>query len=104
MTTALDLANTAAGFVSNQNDIEPLLYHLKQISSRTSSSSLLSSADEAALFEIYLQIEHYLMTADPIRTYNKEELRNKASRGLRARLEAYEGQEALRHKSLAINT
>lgn len=90
MTTALDLAKTAAGFASNQNDIEPLLYEIKQISSRP--DALLRPEDEATLFNIYLQIEQYLITADPIRTFNKEELRGKASRGLRARLEDYERQ------------
>lgn len=90
MTTALDLANTAAGFASNQSDIEPLLYRIKQISSQPSSTMLLTSENEAALFNIYLQIEKYLMTSDPIRTFSKEELRKKASRGLRARLEDYE--------------
>ena len=90
MTTALDLARTASGFASNQHDIEPLLHKIKQISSQPSSGALLSSEDEATLFSIYLQIEKYLMTADPIRTFNKEELRGKASRGLRARLEDYE--------------
>lgn len=90
MTTALDLAKTASGFASNQRNIEPLLHKIKQISSQPSSGALLSTEDEAALFNIYLQIEKYLMTADPIRTFDKEELRNKASRGLRARLEDYE--------------
>src|SRR5690349_6639620 len=84
MTTALDLANTAAGFASNQSDIEPLLYRIKQISNQPSSGMLLTSENEAALFSIYLQIEKYLMTSDPIRTFSKEELRNKVSRGLRA--------------------
>lgn len=92
MTTALDLAKTAAGFASNQSDIEYLLYEIRQISSSSSSGALLTQADEAALFNIYLRIEHYLMTADPIRTFNKDELRGKASRGLRARLENYERQ------------
>lgn len=96
MTTALDLANTAAGFASNQSDIEPLLYKIKQISNQPSSGMLLTPENEAALFNTYLQIEKYLMTSDPIRTFNKEELRNKASRGLRARLEEYE-----RHSMLA---
>src|SRR5688500_5220285 len=90
MTTALDLAKTAASYASNQKDIEPLLYKINRISSQSSSGGLLTQADEAALFNIYLQIEHYLMTADPIRTFNREELRDKASRGLRARLEDYE--------------
>jgi hypothetical protein len=89
MTTALDLAKTAAGFASNPDDIAPLLRDIKEITSE-SGRSLLSIENEAALFDIYLKIEHYLMTSDPIRAFNKEELRNKASRGLRARLEEYE--------------
>jgi len=90
MTNALDLAKTAAGFVSNQSAIEPLLYEMKQISNQPSFGTILTRSDEDALFRIYLQIEQYLMTSDPIRTFNKEELRNKASIGLRTRLEEYE--------------
>ncbi|HEX6258252.1 MAG TPA: hypothetical protein VFZ48_02115 [Candidatus Saccharimonadales bacterium] len=92
MTTALDLAKTAAGYASNQGDIASSLYEIERISNQSSSVALLSPKDELTLLDVYLQIEHYLMTADPIRTFNKEELRNKASRGLRARLEAYERQ------------
>jgi hypothetical protein len=90
MTNALDLAKTAAGFASNQNAIEPLIAETKQISNQSYFGSRLSRTDEEALFKIYLQIEKYLMTADPIRTFNKDELRSKASVGLRARLEDYE--------------
>jgi len=90
MTNALDLAKTAAGFASNQSAIELLVAETKQISNQSYFGSQLSPADEQALFNIYLQIEKYLMTADPIRTFNKEELRNKASVGLRSRLENYE--------------
>lgn len=101
MTSALDLANTAAGFVSNQNEIESQLYAIKQISAQLPASALLSPRDEATLFGIYLQIEKYLTTRDPIRTFNKEELRSKASRGLRARLEAYESQATPINKQVA---
>ncbi len=90
MTNALDLAKTAAGFASNQSAIEPLVYEMKQISGQSSFGALVAHGDEDALFNIYLQIEKYLMTSDPIRTFNKEELRNKASIGLRTRLEEYE--------------
>jgi hypothetical protein len=90
MTNALDLVKTAAGFASNQSAIEPLIAETKQISNQSYFGSQLSHTDEEALFNIYLQIEKYLMTADPIRAFNKEELRSKASVGLRARLEDYE--------------
>jgi len=90
MTNALDLAKTAAGFASNQTAIEPLVAQTKQISNQSYFGSQLSQADEEELFNIYLKIEKYLMTADPIRTFNKDELRSKASVGLRTRLEDYE--------------
>jgi hypothetical protein len=98
MTTALDLATTAAGFASNKNDIAPLLYELKLVSSRSSSGGLLTQQDEEAIFDIYLKLENYLTTADPIRKFDRTELRNKASRGLRARLEAYESNQVVPKK------
>lgn len=90
MTTALDLATTAAGFASNTADIAPLLREIKMIAAQQAPGALLSVEDEEAIFDIYLKLEHYLMTADPLRRFNKTELRSKASRGLRLRLEAYE--------------
>ena len=94
MTSALDLANTAASMASNPSDIQRQVDDIQMIASGLPSGALLPPEDEAALFDIYLQIEHYLTTADPIRAFNKEDLRRKASRGLLARLEAYEKQSA----------
>ena len=90
MTTALDLANAAAGFASNPTEIEPLIHEIQTISAQP--GTMLSAEDEASLFAVYLKIERYLTTADPIRKFDKAELRAKASRGLRTRLEAYESQ------------
>jgi hypothetical protein len=90
MTTALDLANTAVSLASNPAAIEPLARELHSIANRLPPGALLSARDEAAIFAIYLKLEEYLATADPLRTFDKTELRNKASRGLRTRLEAYE--------------
>lgn len=88
MTTALDLAKAAAGLASNPSDIDALIHDIQQISSKP--QALLSQKDEETLFDIYLQIEHYLMTSDPLRKFDKAELRSKASQGLHMRLEAYE--------------
>lgn len=99
MTSALDLANTAASMASNPSDIQRLIDDIHMISSELPSGALLPSDDEAALFDIYLQIEHYLTTSDPIRTFSREDLRRKASKGLLMRLEAYEKQAA-NHTSL----
>jgi hypothetical protein len=90
MTSALDLATSAAGYASNTSEIESLIHETKLISSQISSAGLLTAEDEEALFDIYLKLERYLATADPIRKFDKAELRSKASKGLRSRLEAYE--------------
>jgi hypothetical protein len=90
MTTALDLTKTAASFASDTRAIEPLLYQVRSISDGLRSGGLLTSQQENSIFDIYFKLEHYLITADPIRNFNKEELRNKASISLRSRLEAYE--------------
>ena len=95
MTNALDLVITVAGLVSNQTAIAPLLERVHAIAAQLPPGALLANEDEATLFDIYLQLEKYLMTSDPIRTFNKQELRAKASRGLLARLETYEKQTGM---------
>ena len=102
MTTALDLATTAASFASNTNDIEPLLREIKLISNQLPPGALITQEQEETIFDIYLKLEHYLTTADPIRKFNKNELRNKASRGLRARLEAYEHQSVPKRQPVSV--
>jgi hypothetical protein len=102
MTTALDLATTAASFASNTRDIEPLLHEIQVISHQLPPGALLTSEEEQSIFAIYLKLEHYLITSDPIRKFDKEELRNKASRGLRARLEAYENQAAPKRQTVGV--
>lgn len=100
MTNPLDLATAAAGFASNPSEIAPLVHEMQAIAARLKSGSLLTSEDEVALFDIYLKIEHYLTTSDPIRTFGRTELRSKASRGLRARLEAYENQATFKKQPI----
>ena len=90
MTTALDLVKTAATFASDTKAIEPLLYQMQTISNRLRSGGLLTPDEENSIFDIYFKLEHYLTSEDPIRTFNKEEIRSKASMSLRLRLEVYE--------------
>ena len=92
ITTALDLTRIAASYASDTRAIEPLLRQIRVISHDARSDGLLSPEEEHAVFDTYFQIEHFLTTSDPIRKFSKEELRGKASRGLRVRLEAYENE------------
>jgi hypothetical protein len=88
--TVLDLITNTAGLASNPSEIDPLLDKVRTISSRMSPGQGISSADEAALFGVYLQIEQYMTTKEPIRNFAQTELRSRLSPELRQRLQAYE--------------
>lgn len=92
ITTAIDLAKTASAFASDTTAIEPLLRQIQTLASTIPPSGLITPEEEKPIFDIYLKLEHYLITADPIRKFTKEDLRNKASQGLLARLQAYEAE------------
>ena len=92
MTTASDLVTTAAAYASDTNAVKYLLDQVKVLSTNPSYNSLLIPEEENLIFDIYFKLEHYLISVDPIRNFNKEDLRNKASKSLRSRLEAYESQ------------
>lgn len=88
-TNILNLITTVASLASNPKDIDPMLDKVRTISAQLPKESALSKKDEAVLLEVYLEIEEYLMTSDPIRTYSQQELRGKASKELLTRLMAY---------------
>jgi hypothetical protein len=90
ITSALDLVTTVAGLASNPKKIDPLLDKVRAISAQLAPGGLVSEKEESSLFDVYLEIERYLMTSDPIRIFSQQELRGKASKGLLARLEVYE--------------
>lgn len=89
-TSVLDMVTKAAGLASNPRDIDPLLDKVRIITSRLHSGESPTGADEATLLGVYLQLELYLTTKEPIRTFTKEELRARISKELRSRLETYE--------------
>lgn len=88
--SALDLATYAGSLASNPSDIDLLLDPVRRITATHSLEDGLASADEAVLFRVYLELEAYLMTRDPIRTYSKEELRQRIGPDLLAKLIAQE--------------
>ncbi len=92
MTSAIDLVATAATYASDTHAVQPMLDQAKAISNNTNINRQFVAEEENLIFDIYFKLEHYLTSVDPIRNFNKEDLRNKASMSLRARLETYENQ------------
>lgn len=87
---ALDLATYTASLASNPNEIDPLLDRVRKITATHSIESGLTADDEAELLAVYLKLEAYLTTHDPIRTFTKEELRNRLPQDLLTKLASQE--------------
>jgi hypothetical protein len=90
--TILDLVTYTAGLASNPTDIDPLLDDVRKITALHSLDEELSSNDERTLVNVYLSLEDYLATRDPIRTYTKSELRSRLSSDIVQKLSTYEVQ------------
>ena len=86
-TTILDAIFYLAGLASNPADIDPLLDKVRKI---TVTDEVFSAADTLELMRVYLQIEEYLETKEPLRTFTKEELRARLSPELQLQIEEYQ--------------
>jgi hypothetical protein len=71
----LDLVTYAAGLVSNPDDVGDSLDSVREITARLKPGEPLPTGDTDRLFDVYLQLEAYLTTKEPLRSFTKEELR-----------------------------
>lgn len=85
----LDLAVYAGSLASNPAAIDPILDQVRKITVHSGKDGL-SQEDESQLLRVYLDLENYLTTSDPIRTFTKQELRTRLSDGLSMKLTNYE--------------
>lgn len=76
--TYVDVINYVAQLVSDPKQVDVMLDKLREITATTGSSSELSETQKATLIEVYLQLEAYLVSKEPLLKLTKE--------GLRARL------------------
>ena len=87
ITSPLDLVTQTARFVSPPAAIDTLLDPVRSISSLLEPGQKISERDEGTLTKVYLQLEDYLTTKEPLRTFTKEELRKVIDPALRQKLE-----------------
>jgi hypothetical protein len=76
----------AAGLSSHPGDIDFILDDLRLVTSNLEDGQALSPEDKRRLINVYLKIELYLTYHDPIRNFNREEIRSKLSPALRAEI------------------
>ncbi len=64
-----------ATLVSNTQAIDPILDRLRTITAKKNPENF-TTQDRQELLAVYRQLEDYLVTSDPIRTYSRQELRS----------------------------
>ncbi len=74
---SLEIISFVTGMVSNPAAIDPALDRLRILTSKLGPSQTLSAGDQATLRNVYLEIEQYLTTHEPLRTYTREEVRGR---------------------------
>ena len=87
--TVLEMVMNTAGLASNPHDIDPILDDVRSITSNLSPGEPPSAADNQRLIGVYLRLEEYLITSEPLRPFAKDELRKRLSNDLRKQVEAY---------------
>jgi heme/copper-type cytochrome/quinol oxidase subunit 3 len=75
--SSIDIVIHVVGMVSNQSKIDPYLDDMRILTARVEPSRRTSLTDDEQmkLKEIYLQVEHFLVTEDPLRTFSQDKLR-----------------------------
>lgn len=73
----LDLVVRTASLVSRPREVDTLLDKVRVMSSRLKPGEPLSPDQEKQLALVYLQLERYLMTKEPLREFKREELRQR---------------------------
>jgi hypothetical protein len=91
--TVLDLVTSTAALASDSAQIDPMLDGVRAITAQIAPGQTLAAGDEAKLMRAYLQLEQYLITKEPLRSFTKEELRARIAPELLGRLTSYESKQ-----------
>jgi hypothetical protein len=75
ISTILDMVIYAAGLVSDPRQIDPLLDKVRGLTSSLKPGQELARDQEALLVGVYLELEDYLVTKEPVRSFSREVLR-----------------------------
>lgn len=88
--TPLDAVTALASLVSKPADIDASLDEVRRLTANLDPGQQFSRQATEKLLDVYLAIEQYLITSDPIRTFQQTELRSRLTPEVRQQLETYE--------------
>ena len=89
ISSVLELTNYAASLASNLAAIDPYLDEVRRVTANIKPHKALSADDTRSLITVYLHIEEYLMTKEPVRSFSKEGLRSRIVPDLRVQIESH---------------
>jgi hypothetical protein len=80
--TSTDIIIYVAEMTSDKHKIDPYLDDMRAVTARKKLTEALNSEDQRVLRDVYLKIEDYLVTGDPLRKFDRDKLRTMVGRRL----------------------
>jgi hypothetical protein len=77
--TAVDVVLYVASLSTNTHEIDPILDELRRVTARQAPGQPLTPDDERALSRVYMQLENYLTTLEPLRKLTAAGLRQRVN-------------------------
>ena len=82
----LDVVMYTANLVSHPGDVNPVLNELRRLTAQKQGYQQFTAAETTALEKIYLKLEEYLTTKEPLRKISREDLRLRLPQSFQERL------------------
>lgn len=92
----IDVLMSLVDFASRPHDIDRLLDEVRGITASTPAGTELSEEKKAQLVDIYIKVEKYLETEDPLHKFTQEELRSNLPPSFTASLQKVEARGRLK--------
>jgi hypothetical protein len=85
--SSIDSILSTARLASRPEDVDHILDGLRDVTAKMQADVPLAEVQRNQLLAVYTQLEDYLVTADPLRSFTREELRARLKAGLRQQVE-----------------
>lgn len=93
--TYIEAVMYAAGMVSKVNEIDPALDRLREVTSNLHANTVLADDQKESLIQVYLDIEKYLETQEPIRHIPRSSLRQRMTTEFQTALAQFESKRQI---------
>ncbi|HSX33370.1 MAG TPA: hypothetical protein VLF91_03480 [Candidatus Saccharimonadales bacterium] len=77
--TSMDIITYIAGMASNLEAVDTILEPMRRVTALLAPGKAPTDKDQMVLRDVYVQLEEYLVTDEPLRTFTRQELRGKVA-------------------------